>query len=109
MTDKQFNAIYSDALTSSDRDEFSSDWALSDIWDEDNDLIATAALCGRIWDLAHLTVADVRHHCGLSQSEFAARFCIPYHTVKNWEARGGCAPYIILLLARASGMTEGLL
>lgn len=109
MTDNQFCALYTDALSSDDRDAFSSDWALSSMWGEGADLITTSGLCGRVWDLAHLSVADVRHHAGLSQSEFARRFCVPYHTVKNWEVRGGCAPYIILLLARACGMTEGVL
>ena len=108
MTDNQFYALYTDALSSGDRDAFASDWALSPMWGEDADLISTSGLCGRVWDLAHLSVADVRHHAGLSQSEFARRFCVPYHTVKNWEARG-CAPYIILLLARACGMTEDVL
>lgn len=112
MTDKQFNHIFHSALSVADRDAFASDGALSPVWGDEpegDELVRRAELCGRVWDLAHLTVSDVRHHAGLSQSEFAARFCIPYHTIKNWECRGGCAPYIVLLLARACGMTEGLL
>lgn len=111
MTDKLFYDIYSSALEVTDPDAFASDWALSSEWGDEADgdaLVERAKLCERIYELAHLTVADVRHHAGLSQSEFATRFCIPYSTVKNWEFRGGVAPYIVLLLARACGMTEGV-
>ena len=106
MTDKQFSVLFDAARDSADRDAFVSDWALSSMWGEDADLAQTAEQCGHVWDLAHLTVADVRHHAGLSQTAFATRFCIPVKTVRNWECRGGCAQYIILLLARACGMVD---
>ena len=112
MTDKLFYDIYSSALEAIDPDAFASDWALSSEWGDEADgdaLVERSKLCERIYDLAHLTVADIRHHVGLSQSEFATRFCIPYATVKNWEFRENTAPYIVLLLARACGMTEGIL
>ena len=114
MTDSQFNIIFSAAIKDGNREAFASDWALSIIWGEDDDadgaeLAERAELMGRIWDIAHLSTADIRHHLGLSQSEFAARFCIPYKTVINWEHRDSAPVYVTLLLARAAGMTEGVL
>ena len=114
MTDRQFNTIFSAALVDGGREAFASDWALSIIWGEDDtadgaELAARFDLMGRIWDLAHLSTADIRHHLGLSQSEFATRFCVPLKTVINWEHRGSAPAYVTLLLARAAGMTEGVL
>lgn len=112
MTDKQFYTIFSDALTpdSSDRDAFASDWAVSSIWeDETADMVELSDLCGRIWDLAHMTVADIRASTGLTQAAFATRFCIPFRTIQNWEQRGGCPTYVLLMLARLCGLADGVL
>ncbi|HIS51949.1 MAG TPA: helix-turn-helix transcriptional regulator [Candidatus Onthomonas avicola] len=110
MTDKTFYTLFGAAQKAKDRDAFASDWALSTIWDDGperspEELFET---CGRVWDLAHLTIRDIREHLGLSQIAFATRFCIPRRTVEGWEARGTCPPYIVLLLARAAGMTGGV-
>ena len=75
MTDKLFYDIYSSALEATDPDAFASDWALSSEWGDEADgdaLVERAKLCERIYELVHLTVADVRHHAGLSQSESAS-------------------------------------
>lgn len=112
MNQKIFNNLWLAALESTERDAFVSDWSLSSIWDnaaEGDALISRAELCGRIWDLAHMTIADIRHTTGLSQSAFAERFCIPRFTVINWEQRGGCAPYIRLMLARLCSLTDWIL
>ena len=109
MTDKIFNMIWMDAIESTDRDAFTSDWALSSVWSDASDediTITRAEQCGHIWDLAHMTIADIRHTTGLSQSRFAEKFCIPRHTVINWEQRGGCAPYIRLMLARLCSLVQ---
>ncbi len=112
MDSKIFSTIWAAALTDVNRDVFASDWALSSIWEDEADgyaLAARAELCGRIWDLAHMSVADIRHTTGLSQGKFAEAFCIPRHTVINWEQRGGCADYVRLMLARLCGLADGLL
>lgn len=112
MDSKIFSSIWSAALNSCNRDGFISDWALSSIWGdqaEGDALAARAEQCKRIWDLAHMSVADIRHTTGLSQSKFAEAFCIPRHTVINWEQRGGCADYVRLMLARLCGLADGLL
>lgn len=111
MTSKIFSAVWSDALTAADRDAFVSDWALSSIWEDAPDgdtIIDHAELCGRVWDLAHMSVADIRHAAGLTQAAFAERFCLPLRTLQNWEIRGGCAPYIRMMFARLCGLADGL-
>lgn len=111
MNNKIFSTIWFEALASTNRDVFVSDWSLSAIWEEEADgdaLAARADQCGRIWDLAHMSVADIRHKAGLTQAAFAERFCIPLRTLQNWEMRGGCAAYIRLMFARLCGLADGL-
>lgn len=107
MNDKTFYTIYSEALVSNDRDAFASDWSLSSVFSETSDTMKNFEICGRIWDLAHLTVSEVRAHTGLTQSAFSTRFCIPFRTLQNWEYRS-CPPYIVLMLARLTGMADDI-
>ena len=110
MTDKQFYSIFSDALSneSASREAFVSDWALSSIWDDDDgqDIPEERiAEIGDIWDVAHLTICDIRQHTGLSQAKFAIRFCIPRRSVEDWESgTRHCPDYLRLLLAQAVGL-----
>lgn len=111
MDIKIFNIIWFDALRTETRDAFVSDWALSSIWEdapEGDALTDRAKQCGRVWDLAHMSVADIRHAADLTQAAFAEQFCIPLRTLQNWEMRGGCAPYIRLMFARLCGLANGL-
>ena len=105
MDQKKFNTVWSAALDAPDRAAFVS----APVLQSENVPLDHAGQRGRIWDLAHMTVADIRNTTGLSQAKFAERFCIPRHTLINWEHRGICAPYIRLMLARLCGLTEGLL
>lgn len=102
IPDKLFLALWSAALSSTDRDTFFS--ACGDAPDTDipADSIDTLS---RIWDAAHLTIRDIRQHTGLSQAAFATRFCIPTRTLEDWE-RGvrSCPDYLRLLLAQATGL-----
>ena len=108
MTDKQFYSIFSDALSneSASREAFVSDWALSSIWDEGQDIPEDRiAEIGDIWDVAHLTICDIRQHTGLSQAKFATRFCIPRRSVEDWESGARkCPDYLRLLLAQTVGL-----
>lgn len=106
MDDKLFSHLFGEALNTPNRDAFASDWALSSMWGEDADPVHLAELCGRVWDLAHLSVADIRAHTGLTQAAFAARYCVPLRTVQNWELRGGCPAYVRLMMARLAGMAD---
>ncbi len=108
MTDIQFYTIFSAALKSQNRDAFISDWALSGIWDDDLDANVPNERINeieRIWDVAHMTIFDIRQRTGLSQAKFATRFCIPCRSVENWESGTfACPAYLRLLLAQATGV-----
>ena len=111
MTDKQFNTAFSDALTAPDRDAFVSDWALSTIFTGAEEAPVDPALAeelGEVWDVAHLSVADIRAATGLSQRAFAERHCIPRRSLENWETAGtqarSCPAYVRLLLAEVTGL-----
>lgn len=108
MTDKQFYNIFSDALSNegAPREAFVSDWALSSIWDDGQDIPEDRiAEIGDIWDVAHLTICDIRQHTGLSQAKFAIRFCIPRRSIEDWESGARkCPDYLRLLLAQAVGL-----
>lgn len=110
MTDFQFNVLWAEALTSADRDAFISDAALSSIWGDAPDAAIPddrLRQLGQLWDVAHLTVKEIRAATGLSQAAFAQRFCIPRRTVENWESgTNTCPVYVRLLLAQAVGLYE---
>lgn len=81
MTDKQFNAAFTAAISTPDRDAFISDWSLSSLFaGADEEAPVDPALVeelGQVWDVAHLSVSDIRAATGLSQRAFAFRHCIP--------------------------------
>lgn len=108
MTDKIFNSLWADALATADRDAYVSDGALSIVWDDapGDDIPADRLdILGQLWDVAHLTIKDIRAHTGLSQAAFATRYCIPRRTVENWESgTSACPDYLRLLLAQATGL-----
>lgn len=109
MTDKQFYSIFSDALSNEDasRESFVSDWALSSIWEDDTQDIPNERITeiGDIWDVAHLTICDIRQYTGLSQAKFATRFCIPRRSIEDWESGARkCPDYLRLLLAQTVGL-----
>lgn len=109
MTDKQFNTVFSDALSAADRDAFVSDWALSTLFAGDDEEApvdpALVGELGHVWDVAHLSVSDIRAATGLTQVAFATRYCIPRRSVENWESGvSRCPDYLRLLLAQAVGV-----
>lgn len=110
MTDVQFREVFSGALDSADRDAFVSDWALSSIWGDAPDSDIPAARIdeiGRVWDVAHMTIRDIRQQTGLSQVKFAERYCIPRRSVEDWESGARtCPAYLRLLLAQVAGVYE---
>lgn len=108
MTDKLFYTLFGEAIASTDRDAYVSDWSLSSVWGDAPDAEIPADridLLTRLWAAAHLTIRDIRQHSGLSQAAFATRYCIPTRTLEDWE-RGvrSCPDYLRLLLAQASGL-----
>lgn len=109
MTDKQFNAAFQAALSTPDRDAFVSDWSLFSLFAraDEADPVDPALVeeLWQVWDVAHLSVSDIRAATGLSQRAFAERHCIPCRTIEDWE-RGArsCPAYLRLLLAQAEGL-----
>lgn len=105
--DDKFSALFSAALKTDDRDEYISDLALSselgDAADAEVPDQRISAL-GALWDVAHASVREIRAYTGLTRTNFALRYLIPYRTVENWE-RGDsqCPDYVRLLLAQATG------
>ena len=107
MTDKQFYTLFGAALRAEDREIFVSAWLLSEIWGDQEDEIppGRADDLGQLWDVAHVTIRDIRAHTGLTQAAFSTRYCIPRRTIEEWEAgRRTCPNYLRLLLAQAAGM-----
>ena len=107
MTDKQFYTLFGAALRAEDREIFVSACLLSEIWGDQEDEIppGRADDLGQLWDVAHVTIRDIRAHTGLTQAAFSTRCCIPRRTIEEWEAgRRTCPNYLRLLLAQAAGM-----
>lgn len=95
MTDAQFSAAYKAALTCEDHGAYLS--GLADNLAEDE--------LEKIWNMAHLTVKDIRVRTGLSQASFAQRHLLPRRTVENWESGvNTCPEYTKLLLAKVEGL-----
>lgn len=108
MPDALFHMLFGDALICTDRDAYISDWALDYVWGDDpEDEIPEARIemLGRLWDIAHCTIRDIRRYTGLTQKAFSERFLIPARTIGNWETGySSCPDYLRLLLAEAAGM-----
>lgn len=108
MTDHQFYILLGEALVSKDRDIYISEFATSSMFDPDPDgpepdYEALVELLGNIWDVTHMTVAEIRATTGLTQARFAERFCVPRRTLQNWELRG-CPVYVRLMMAELLGL-----
>ena len=108
MMDQIFSVLMSEAFSSSDREAYISDWALSSIWEDAEGAEVPQArvdALGSIWDAAHLSIKGIRAASGLSQDAFARHLCIPKRTVEDWE-RGAraCPGYLRLLIAEHFGV-----
>lgn len=111
MNNKTFHLLWSEALASSDRDTYISEWATSSIFAPDPDAPgpdyeALTEQLGSIWDVAHMTVAQIRATTGLTQGDFAERFCLSRRTVEDWESRNKCPNHIRLMMAEILGIIK---
>lgn len=103
---KQFSLLWHKAISTESRDDFVSGCACpnsADVPDsvapEDRDRIL-----GELWDVAHMSVREIRVFSGFSQQAFSDFFCIPRRTLEDWEgSRRSCPDYLRLLLAQAVG------
>lgn len=110
MTYKTFNMLLGAATEDADRDRYIAEWSSSSAIlpapdaPEQPDFDRITADLGNIWDVAHMSVADIRKAAGMTQAAFAERFCIPLRTVINWEARNTGTIYNRLMMADALGI-----
>ena len=108
MTDAQFIAAWSEALTSTDRDAFISDMALSSIFPAPEDGSFGQGLIdrlGSIWDAAHRSIRQIAADAGLSGRKLAGRFGIPYRTMGNWlTGVNKCPDYTRLMMQECVGL-----
>lgn len=115
MTDKTFNLLFSEALAASSEEMYIAEMATSSIFDPDPDgpepdYDKVVNLLAEVWRLAHLSAKDIRKSTGLTQVEFADRYCVNYNTVRNWETkRGSCPDYVRLLFIRLLGLADNTL
>lgn len=103
-TDEIFSKLWADALTTTERDAYVSDWTLSSIWGDglESDIPQNRIdYLGRIWDVAHMSVREICKAAKMSQVALAQRFCVPYRTVQNWCGDvSKCPDYVRLMMAR---------
>lgn len=108
MNDIQFKTCYIEAVTMNDKDAYLSDMALSSIWNDAEDADVPQERLeelGRIWDVAHMSMRDIRKSCGMTQASFAQKFLIPKRTIENWESDVNTPPaYVKILIAKAMNL-----
>lgn len=103
---KQFRFLWRTAISEESRDDFVSGcvWPSAGDSPEADAPEARDRILGELWDVAHMSVREIRDFSGLTQQAFSDRFCIPMRTLVSWE--GGhhpCSDYLRLLLAQAVG------
>lgn len=101
MTFEKYYDLIRSALECSDAEQFISevgypDWAPDDVYRFIDDL-------QNIYDVAHMTINDMRAAAGLTQRQLADRFDIPKRTIENWSIRS-CPPYVRLMIADLLGL-----
>ncbi len=93
-----------DALSTTDRDTFVSDWALSSAWGDEPTApipVDRVQRLAQLWEDARKSVAELRAMTGLTQTKFADWYGIPYRTVQNWDSGTSAPPeYVRLMLVR---------
>lgn len=110
INDTQFSQLWGEALTTANRDVFVSEWATSSLFldpEDEGDIPAELIQwLSQLWDVAHMSLPEIRATTGLSQNKMADRFCIPRRTVQNWEQRGTCPDYTRLMMAEILGLIK---
>lgn len=110
MTYKVFNSLIRDALEAENEEMFVAERGWQEWMDEcEDDTDAIVSDMQNIWDLAHLTIKEMRQRTGWTQAKFAERFGIPLKTLESWESGGSassrkCSIYQKLCLAEVLGM-----
>lgn len=107
LNDKDFYTIWGEALASTNKELFAAEWSTSSVFPEDADLLDIAAYVDRLWNVAHMSIQDIRSAAGLTQAKMATRFCIPRRTIEDWCTGTRVPPdYLRLLMAEALGIIK---
>ena len=106
MNDKLFYKLWHDALAQPDCELYIAEYGYPEWFDDisdDVDMVITELT--KIHAAAHMTLREIIEHEGLTQSEFACRFCIPLRTIENWAtSTRECPDYVRLLIERQCGI-----
>ena len=107
-----FSTLWGVAIESTDRDMYISEWSTSSIFYPDHDTDGldrprVADALGNIWDVAHMSFAEMRKSAGMTQAQFSKLLCIPLRTMQNWEYRSGqCPDYYRLMISDFLGILQ---
>ena len=113
MTNREFCLAVNEALEYSDADQFASDCYLSEIFQGSEEHTDSYISIDQniiddlynIWDVVHMPTAEMRAKMGMTQREFAERFCISRRTIENWDSgRRECPLYLRLMMAEILGL-----
>lgn len=110
MDNHTFYILWGEALNNDERDHYVSEWSTSSLMldPEREDDIPQEVIdyVGTIWDVAHTSLAGIRKSTGLTQAQFAERFCLSRRTVEDWESRNKCPDHIRLMMAEILGLIK---
>ena len=102
MTYKKYYDLVRDAMECESAEQFIGEVGCPEWAPEDaNQFVADLT---NIWQVAHMSIKDMRTAVGMTQAKFAERFAIPKRTLENWEMRDGRAEYDRLMMADVLGL-----
>lgn len=111
MTYSDFILLFREALDAKSYDMFVAECGTSIIFDPDPDaeigpdFDKVVSDLTNIWEISHMSIADVISASGLSQTAFARRFLIPLRTVQAWAlGERECPIYTKLMIADLLGL-----
>lgn len=106
MTDKRFYDLWVDALAQPDEDMYIAEYGYPDWFDEISEEAGEVVEKLReIHRVSHMSMRDIIATTGLTQAEFAVKYCVPKRTVENWASGvNKCPDYVRLLFARELGI-----
>ena len=111
MTYASFYSLLGEALESASLEMFVAELGTSHIFapdpdsDFDPDYDAIVSDLTNIWEIAHMSIADMIAAANLNQTSFSRRFCMPLRTVQAWAlGERECPIYTRLMIADLLGL-----
>ena len=101
--------MWEEAQFEEDREDFVKECSeaseqTTDIKGEGEELYERAEACGHVWDVAHMSIKEIREAAGLSQAMLSRRLAIPQPTIRAWEAGEECPDYVRFMVALLTGV-----